>query len=344
MIGYATEEWAIGEMGDDNRFILSTILDQQRQSAAPKMTADKFFEIFSAEQILKSRSFDLDADQIRSGIIGGGGDGGVDSLYVFVNRKLVREDTDLLTFKGQQLTIELVIIQSKNTPSFGETALKNFKDFAENCLRLSVDLTKVSTVLYNQALRDAVGRFHDVYKNSLSQRPALSITFYYASLGDAIDQKVEIRRNVLVDQVRQYFTTALCSCDYAGATKLMEWFYQAPTKTLSIEVSRSIPWSGFGNSYICIVALRKFYEFLTINGVLRGHIFEANVRDYQGDVAVNNQIFDTLLNPGPEEFWWLNNGITILASAVTASADIFSITDPLIVNGLQTSSPVPVVI
>ncbi len=87
-------------------------------------------------------------------------------------------------------------------------------------------------VLYSQALRDAVGRFHDVYKASLSQRPALSITFYYASLGDAIDPKVEIRRGVLIDQVREYFTTATISCEYAGAKKLMEWVLpKAPTKT-----------------------------------------------------------------------------------------------------------------
>ena len=37
------------------------------------------------------------------------------------------------------------------------------------------------------------------------------------------------------------------------------------------------------------------------------------------------------------EFWWLNNGITVLASDVTVSGDTFSVTDPLIVNGLQTS-------
>jgi len=74
------------------------------------MTADKFFEIFSAEQILKSQSFDLDPDQIKSGIVSGGGDGGVDSFYVFANKKLVREDTDISVFKGQQLTLQITAL------------------------------------------------------------------------------------------------------------------------------------------------------------------------------------------------------------------------------------------
>ena len=99
-------------------------------------------------------------------------------------------------------------------------------------------------------------------------------------------------------------------------------------------------WSGFGTAYLCLVPLRKFYEFITDsdkNAALRGHIFEANVRDYQGQVAVNKEIRTTLAASGSEEFWWLNNGITVIASKVTASGDTFSITDPLIVNGLQTS-------
>ncbi len=66
-------------------------------------------------------------------------------------------------------------------------------------------------------------------------------------------------------------------------------------------------------------------------------MFEANVRDYQGDNVVNKDISATLAAIGVDEFWWLNNGITILASDVTSSGDKFTITDPLIVNGLQTS-------
>ena len=42
---------------------------------------------------------------------------------------------------------------------------------------------------------------------------------------------------------------------------------------------------------------------------------ESNVRDYNGlKNPVNEQIRTTLQSPGTnEEFWWLNNGITILA-------------------------------
>ena len=324
-------------MSQDDRFVLEEILRQEHQKTAINLPDDKFFEIFSAEQILKSLAFDLDADQIRSGLVGGGNDGGVDSIYTFANRKLIREDTDITAFKGQQLTIDVIIVQSKHKASFEEVAVQKLHDFSAHCLRLSADLEKIQKALYNQSLLDTIGRFHTIYKNALSQRPQLSITFYYATLGDEVNQKVETRKNLLLDTVREFFSAATCNFTFAGARSIRDWFYKAPSKTLSLHVSRSFPWSGFGSSYLCIVPLRNFYNFITEQNVLRGHIFEANVRDYQGDVQVNNDIYQTLAAPQSEDFWWLNNGITMLASDGSSSGDVFTVTDPLIVNGLQTS-------
>lgn len=51
------------------------------------------------------------------------------------------------------------------------------------------------------------------------------------------------------------------------------------------------------------------------HGELLEYLFESNVRDYEGDVEVNEQIRETLHNQNDKaEFWWLNNGITILAA------------------------------
>jgi hypothetical protein len=326
----------------DDRYLLEQIVSQEHQKNAPKLKKDEYFEVFSAEQILKMGAFDLDPEQVRSGIVGQvQPDGGVDSLYLFVNRKLIREDTDLVQFKGQQIAIELLITQSKNSGGFQEVVITKLKDFTENCLRLSSDLTQVTTQLYSQALLDVVDRFHTVYRAALSFRPALSIRYFYASLGEQIDPNVEMRKNLLLNKCRELFSTADCSFDFVGAKKLLQWFQRAPTKTTNLETIKGMNWSGFGTAYVCLVQLRKFYEFITDkdkNDALRGHIFEANVRDYQGQVSVNKEIRTSLATSGgSEEFWWLNNGITIIASKVVASGDIFSITDPLIVNGLQTS-------
>jgi len=96
------------------------------------------------------------------------------------------------------------------------------------------------------------------------------------------------------------------------------------------------------NCYIALVNLVDFYRFIADeNGELWRHIFEANVRDYQRDVSVNKDIRDTLENPAGENFWWLNNGVTILASRIEIlKAKEVLIHTPEIVNGLQTSNEI----
>lgn len=59
--------------------------------------------------------------------------------------------------------------------------------------------------------------------------------------------------------------------------------------------------------------LKDYFDFITDdNDQIIKHIFEANVRDYQGKTSVNQEIKYTLEDGHPkEDFWWLNNGVTI---------------------------------
>ena len=80
-----------------------------------------------------------------------------------------------------------------------------------------------------------------------------------------------------------------------------------------------------------------FWSALVQKGELRRNLFEANVRDYQGATQVNAEIQKALSERWTEDFWWLNNGITIVAGKVTQTGKTLTIEDPQIVNGLQTS-------
>jgi len=72
------------------------------------MSASKAFERFVIEQVLKD--FDLDNDETESGDLGGGDDGGVDAMYLFMNGKLISLDIPPIIPAGP---IELHIIQAK---------------------------------------------------------------------------------------------------------------------------------------------------------------------------------------------------------------------------------------
>ncbi len=64
---------------------------------------------------------------------------------------------------------------------------------------------------------------------------------------------------------------------------------------------------------ICCEELAKLYA-----DVGEG-LFEPNIRSFLGDGDVNNQIIGTLTNK-PEEFWYLNNGVTGICSRFTKTA------------------------
>ena len=99
---------------------------------------------------------------------------------------------------------------------------------------------------------------------------------------------------------------------------------------------------GTHHDYVALVNLGKYYKFITDeHGELRKYIFDANVRDYQGHNSVNQDIQTTLNNAPIEDFWWLNNGITVLTEEATlATSKELILTEPAVVNGLQTSNEV----
>jgi hypothetical protein len=73
------------------------------------------------------------------------------------------------------------------------------------------------------------------------------------------------------------------------------------------------------------------------HGQLRKYIFDWNVRDYEGAVEVNKEIAETLAAAKAPEFWWLNNGTTVICSRASTQGKTFSLDDVQVVNGLQTS-------
>ncbi len=321
------------------RLYLQRVLDDGRKAHRPTATPSQYFEIFSAEQILKK--YDPSDDEIDSGIVGKGGDGGIDSIYCYLDRFLLREDTSLAPWKKGKnpVKIELVIVQSRSGGgSFDATVIDKLMPTVGDLFDVAVPLAKVSRH-YNAKLLSIADRFRKAYLDLALQKPALTINFYYSCMGEEIHPDVTHKRDLLLDKIRTLFPRAVIDLTFIGAQDLLNRHDQTPPTERALLVPKMLP---AGEGYICLVPLKNFFEFITDEDdgarVLATQIFESNVRDYQGNVKVNSQIHDTLLSAPQEDFWWLNNGITVLASDVHAhTGERLIITDPQIVNGLQTS-------
>lgn len=92
----------------------------------------------------------------------------------------------------------------------------------------------------------------------------------------------------------------------------------------------------FGDAYVICLSAQELVKFMiTSEGLLRRNMFDDNVRDSQGDSAVNQEILSTLKN-NPDRFVLYNNGITIVCKKVTIKHAKYVLENPQIVNGCQT--------
>lgn len=325
-------------MSSNDRIMLDAALKQRRVEIAPDKSESDYFEIFTAEQILKD--FDLSYDEILTGVVGGPGDGGIDSAYIFINGDLVVEDTEFERLK-KDITIDVFFIQSKTTLSFSEDSMCRFYATTKDILDLSKKLDEYSTV-YNKKLLEIATRFRDVYQFLASRFPSLRFYYYYATKGDKPHPNVNRKSDQIREIIEQLFSSATFSFKFLGARELLELARQAPKTAYLINLAENPISSTGAVGYICLVRMRDYYDFMTDEKKrLRRNIFEANVRDYQGDIQVNEGIRSTLENKSQnDDFWWLNNGVTILATKATLSGKKLTIEDPQVVNGLQTSTEI----
>ncbi len=315
----------------NDQIILEQILKDKKSELEIEMTDADFFEMYTASEILKD--YDVTYDDISYSVVENGGDGGIDSIFTFVNGELQKEDTQL-NVQMRKNHIELIIIQSKTSPTFKEDAITKFRETIQDLFNLANDVTKFKQ-RYNELLLEKVLIFRNAYSKLAKTFPTIVIRFFYATQG--IDTEIHVNVSdkslKLRDDINKLFSGANFEFNFIGASTLLEMSRNIPSSTRTLDISEQ-PISTVAGSYICLASLTKYYEFVSDDGALARSIFESNVRDYQGSVTVNTGIRLTLNNINSDDFWYLNNGVTIITPKAVSQ---ITIEDPQIVNGLQTS-------
>lgn len=312
--------------------ILKEVLTQKKSEIASSMTEDEFFNLFASEQILKD--FELSYDELNDGIVEGGSDGGIDAIYSFINGELLEEDTDYTGLK-KEIVIDLIIIQSKNTNGFAEEPMNKFISSAQDLLNLSNDLNSLKAT-YKKELRKKIELFRNAYLRLASKFPKLNISYYYAALASDLHPNVERKVPQLQNVINTQISDSNITFSFVGIEELLSLARKKPVRVKALNIEGT-PINTRDGGYIALVSLTNYYDFITENNKLIKAFFDANVRDYQGKIEVNQAISDSLKNPNNEDFWWLNNGVTITTTNATLASQSLTIEDPQIVNGLQSS-------
>ncbi len=322
-------------MSTNELFLLDRFLSKKQQESS-HLTPDKFFELFVCEQILQD--YHLSPDEVDAGIVGGGNDGGIDGIFTFIDGKLLSEDSDLNPENHREHSnLTLILVQAKRRRSFTETTLDKVSSSMDRLLELNPETQPNLDELYSPEVIERIALFRQAVTDLMETFPKVHITFYYATRGDAneINQKVHIKGEALEEKFKEFLTGTTAEISFLGAAELWNLAKQRPHYTLKLKSEDSVT---IGNSHVAVVTLRDYMEFLTGEyGNLRRHIFDSNVRDFEGGVEVNKDIRSSLEGSSGPDFWWLNNGVTIVCAAASSHARTFTLRDVQIVNGLQTS-------
>ncbi|MFF4344882.1 AIPR family protein [Kitasatospora sp. NPDC001540] len=325
-------------MQSNDQRLLDRILDDQHRRLAPHKSREDFFTFFTADKALQE--WDLDNDEIMDGIVDGAHDCGVDGIWSFVDGRYVTADAyQYLTARASR--IDLVILQAKTSPGYQETVFEKLHFHLPTLLDMG-RVEEEMTAHTNAKLLERTRRFLHVLEESASSFPELSVRVIYAcTAAEGPHPNVKSKGDRLRGELAKITSGASAAIEYLNAADLRERTARGAKAVAELVFSEAPMGTSLGEGYVCLARLDEYYRFITTkNQALRLELFESNVRDYAGSTAVNKAISETLKSGTGEDFWWFNNGVTVVADAAQIVGKKIVVREPQIVNGLQTSHEV----
>ena len=305
----------------NNQVLLKECISQEFKESSLFSDESSYFEYFACSQILKN--YDLSDDELSDGILGGGNDGGCDGIYLFLNNYLVTPDQIPTLSAPKGSTLNLIIVQAKNTTGFGEDALMKWKTVTENLMDMSCDVSSF-TGRYNDDVLEHFAMFRDSITRLIRSQIKIKIDFFYVTLATEKHVNVNRQGDELRQKIRSMYPTATTSVTFIGADELMSLYYTDTETSINLEFADQPIALGRNVDYVALVNLATYYKFIT-----------------DKDGKLRRCIADSLLSNSSEDFWWLNNGVTILSEKITPVTNReLLIINPEIVNGLQTSTEI----
>lgn len=324
-------------MAKNDVILLDGIIDERVAEGLPSKERDEVFEFFCLEQLLKD--YDLSPDELEAGWVDGRDDGGFDGVFILINGHLLEDPTEF-TWPKSHASIDVWLISSKHHSTFLQAPL----DTMLATIQELFDLSRAEGGLHG-SYSEEILEFRSFLETTLRRlsigRPTLNFNVTYASRGDTneVGTSVAARARQIEAELATLFSSCVARFRFVGASELVE--SHRKSKTFSLELPFLEHLATGKNSYVLLVRLEDYWKFVSDEkGNLRRYLFDSNVRDYLGMTGVNEDIARSLADQSAPDFWWLNNGVTILATNATVPGKTIQLQDIQIVNGLQTTETV----
>lgn len=324
---------------NNSTIILKGCIDSFKTENNLTLKESEVFELFSLSQILKNE--DVSFDNLMDSMTDGGQDGGIDSIVIMHNGNYIEDDTDCKC-KSSCVT-KLIITQCKTEKTFKESVLDKLVSTCPVLFDLDAkkeDLEK----RFNPQIIEKFDVLKKVWTDTIVGGGKIEVYINYACMANDIEisPSFKSKREQLRVMCKELFSTDKVEFNCFSSRELLTLF-QTHKKNKSTVLFNDAPlavnYGEMGLGYIGLVKLSDYRSLLLLDdGSINEELFESNVRHFQGEkVDVNKKIRNTLENISDRDFWWLNNGITIIAENPKQLSKKLILENVQIVNGLQTS-------
>lgn len=251
---------------------------------------------------------------------------GIDEQIKYVLKKLEK--------KHQKIKVDFYQMKSGN--SFQERVLEKIKTTIGDIIINE----KYDSIRYSKKLVYNIKFIKELIKNVSINDGAVEVNFFYLANCDAKPKSMnsfeELAVNIKDDMIRGLNHNHVNFSLLYGKemVKFLEKFDDIDLRMKILKKDML-----YKNNLYCIglVKLEDLISFVTYNEEINLSLFDGNVRDsYKSSSSINKDIIETLEKEiETNDFWWLNNGITIICRSMKKIGNILHINEPQIVNGLQ---------
>ena len=322
---------------------LKILLDDQieklfEDNSELKTVRKNQFEIAVAFFANLKHLYGIEFDELIDGIMGEGGDEGIDHCYVFCNGMLIADESYPIN-KGSH--IEVKFFQTKKEVGFSVDGFRKIKEGVEEIFNLEIDLDKLQKIGANQDILEKTELIRSILRKAKLERARFSCEIFYASV--ALDKNIPEKVRYLIEELKSNPLKIPFEFHFWGAQDILDLTNSFDEKieikfnSQPLEIKeRGVQTNGFsgfvgGNDIVeCLLDKEKNFK---------GHLTEGNVRFFLGeDKKINSSIIETAKDKDKaENFWAMNNGLTIIGDSIDPLGNNhYCILNPQIVNGCQT--------
>ncbi|SHM04255.1 AIPR protein [Chitinophaga jiangningensis] len=280
----------------------------------------------------------LEFDDLLDGIMGDGGDEGIDHCYIFCNGVIVKDEDHPITSDS---TIKVKFFQTKKEDGISTDGFRKMVEGIKEIFNLELELSELQNIGANQEIIEMADLLRKIFRRARLENAKFSCEVYYVTA--TAEVKVSEKIKLLEKDLKNLPTKIPFEFEYWGAQKLIDLsgrrdeelniIFESQPLNISEKNSPTSGYTGFVNGNELMQSL------IDNEGNFKSHLTEGNVRFFLGEnTRINSSIIDTALDPiKAANFWAMNNGLTIIGESIKVlDAKEYTIVNPQIVNGCQT--------